>query len=143
MPKLDEISYSRDATIAAFRDYYQFLTKLYLPESAIDEPPPEGWPTTTTESKRDLGKTDEVIELLRHLPYIPQDNDYHMLQGAPYCRFHDWRSNSGLGEDIKVRTEDCAENVPAHVIGLTSGDGNDVTFLSTPSWASSTGPRCV
>lgn len=36
---LEDITYSREGTISAIRDYYQFLTKMYLPESAILEPP--------------------------------------------------------------------------------------------------------
>jgi hypothetical protein len=42
MHELSEIVYSRDATVAAFRDYYLFLTKMYLNESDIMEPPEEG-----------------------------------------------------------------------------------------------------
>lgn len=133
MPDLNQTSYSRDAVIAAVRDYFQFITKLYLPESAILEPPPDGWPTITTEKMRSLGKTDEVIELLRHLSYIR--NTAWDIQGAPWCRFMEWQSydDSKLSkeaiEGIKICTEGTAyENVPAHVIGLTSA-GRDWWLL--------------
>jgi len=43
---------------------------MYLRESDVIEPPEGGWPNITTDSLQDLGKTDEVISLLRHLPYI-------------------------------------------------------------------------
>jgi hypothetical protein len=42
MPSLSEISYSRDNFIAAVRDYYTFLVKMYLDESQITEPPEGG-----------------------------------------------------------------------------------------------------
>lgn len=123
MVELSDISYSRNATIAAVRSYYQFLTKLYLPESATLEPPPGGWPTITKDKMRSLGKTDEVIELLRHLPYL-RDTQWEM-QGAPWCRFMDWSSydiskmDKEEIEGIKICTEGPAnETSPAHVIGL-------------------------
>lgn len=141
MPRLHEITYSRDATIAAIRDYYHFLTKMYLPTSAVIEPPPDGWPTITADSLRPLGKTDEVIALLRHLPYIcePSD-DTDRMQGAPYCYFADYRSGrfdpalrEGRGGDVRILTEGPDyDQVPAHVVGLTkAGQDNPIFLLDT------------
>jgi hypothetical protein len=42
MPSLIDIKYSRQKTVSAVRDYYLFLTNLYLDESSITEPPPNG-----------------------------------------------------------------------------------------------------
>jgi hypothetical protein len=83
MPPLSEIVYSEAATIAAIRDYYKFLTKMYLNDSVITYPPEGGWPSITTESLQSLGKTKKVISLLRHLPYI-LDYSGH---GAAYTNF--------------------------------------------------------
>ncbi len=70
------IGYSRDATVAAVRSFYQFLTTLpALSPSAIKEPPPSGWPDINTTSHRQLKKQDDVIDLLRHLPYIDEHAD--------------------------------------------------------------------
>ena len=55
------VGFNRDATVAAIRDYYHFLTKMYLDEDRIMEPPPGGWPNMTPETMSPLGKTDEVI----------------------------------------------------------------------------------
>lgn len=38
MPDLEDISYSRDETVAVANDYYDFLTKMYLKESDIIKP---------------------------------------------------------------------------------------------------------
>ncbi|KAK3901274.1 hypothetical protein C8A05DRAFT_35053 [Staphylotrichum tortipilum] len=35
--------YSQDEAVAAFTDYFEFLTKMYLDESFVAHPPPEGW----------------------------------------------------------------------------------------------------
>ncbi|KAK7990526.1 hypothetical protein PG990_014806 [Apiospora arundinis] len=66
--QLDDIHYSRDETISAVRQFYTFLSKMYIDESDILEPPEGGWPHV--ENLRCMGKTDEVYELLRHLPYL-------------------------------------------------------------------------
>jgi hypothetical protein len=72
---LCNIHYSREATVAAFEDYFEFLTAMYMDPAVIQTPPEGGWPQITVESMRPLGKTDEVVDLLRHLPYIRQDTD--------------------------------------------------------------------
>ncbi|KAG9682340.1 hypothetical protein KCU76_g13871, partial [Aureobasidium melanogenum] len=43
----------------------------------IVEPPEEGWPSITQDSLAGLEKTEAVIELLRHLPYIEPSEDYN------------------------------------------------------------------
>ncbi|KAH9985837.1 hypothetical protein F4779DRAFT_612010 [Xylariaceae sp. FL0662B] len=138
MPWLDEITYSRDATINAVREYYRFLVATYLPSSYIIEPPLTGWPSITADSFRAFGKSDEVIGLLRHLPYIhePSDDKYK-AEGAPNCFFADYSSDRihtplgmGRGEDVKILTEGLAyESVPAHVLGLTKGGRDNPVFL--------------
>lgn len=57
----DDVEYSEEAIVAAFRDYYTFLTKLYLRGSAITEPPVGGWPNINAESLRGLDKDKVVI----------------------------------------------------------------------------------
>lgn len=42
MSMLEDISYSREASIAAVRDYYHFLTRMYMEESVVVEPPKGG-----------------------------------------------------------------------------------------------------
>lgn len=82
---LCNISYSREATIAALKDYFLFLTELYLDPEQVAFSPKEGWEEITITNMRPLGKTDEVIQLLRHLPYI---------------------KSSGLGHDSTPTRED-------------------------------------
>jgi hypothetical protein len=122
MPLLNEISYSRDAVVAAVRDYYGFLVDMYLPKSQVLQAPDGGWPSITSDTWTDFGKSDEVIALLRHLPYIFNTN-YAEADGAPKCKFADWQSLTRItdGRQIKILTEiDAGEgDVPAHMVGLT------------------------
>jgi hypothetical protein len=122
MPLLNKISYSRDATVAAVRDYYGFLVDMYLPKSQVLQAPDGGWPTITSDAWTGFGKSDEVFELLRHLPYISSTN-YEEADGAPYRKFVDWQSFTRVTDwrPVKMLTEIDADegDVPAHVVGLT------------------------
>lgn len=88
MPLSKEIGYSRDAVVAAVRDYYKFLVAMYLPESQVLQDPDGDWPSITSDTWTDFDKSDEVIALLRHLPYI-SDTNYEEADGAPGCKFVD------------------------------------------------------
>ncbi|CAO2658389.1 Nn.00g061120.m01.CDS01 [Neocucurbitaria sp. VM-36] len=137
MPTFEDIVYSRKGCIDAVRRYYKFLVTFYLDDSLITEPPVGGWPSVTTDV---LGrnKTEEVVALLRHLPYIQRNLD---PEAAPWCRFANWQKNctylASRGttiEDLKVTTEDpeICDRVPADVVGLTQGGrGNPVFLLDT------------
>ena len=133
MPLLEEISYSRAACIAAVRDYYDFLTKMYLNEKEIEEPPPEGWPSITIKELKELGKTDEVIELLRRLPYTRLPDEKPQAEVTSDCTFANWKvvSRSRDFEYLRVVSEsyDIMDNVPAHVVGLAAGKEDNPVFL--------------
>ncbi|KAK3321749.1 hypothetical protein B0H66DRAFT_638289 [Apodospora peruviana] len=62
---------------------------MYLDEAAYESTPSTGWPRITPDSMRSFDKTDEVVELLRHLPY-PSDEDPdrrpQIMFGAILCR---------------------------------------------------------
>lgn len=141
MPWLNEITYSREACVAAVRDFYSFLTKMYLKETDFIEPPEGGWPSISPDRLRYLGKTNEVIALVRQLPYIraPSD-DRDKAQGIPNCYFADWQNLSGrlsensdrtICESLKVLSEgaDYPDAIPPHVFGLTYGGRNNPKFL--------------
>lgn len=82
-PSIYEITYSRDATVKAFRNYFQFLSAMYADESQIEEPPEGRWPTISPNGWPKFDKTDKVIDLLRHLPYISCS-----INIAPECDFY-------------------------------------------------------
>jgi len=141
MSELDETSsYSHDVTVSSFRDYFRFLTDLYMEDSDIIEPPEGGWPTVSQEFAKLFGKSDEVIALLRSLPYISASSNKWGIppHGTALCYWADWQQladmgtggdMSGLEANLKALTEGALEPVPAHVIGLTNGDRENKTFL--------------
>ncbi|KAG9594683.1 hypothetical protein KCU77_g3343, partial [Aureobasidium melanogenum] len=70
---------SRKPAVDAVRKYYYFLANDLgaISRNCIVEPPEEGWPSITQDSLAGLEKTEAVIELLRHLPYIEPSEDYN------------------------------------------------------------------
>ncbi|POR33442.1 Uncharacterized protein TPAR_06379 [Tolypocladium paradoxum] len=138
MPELRDITYSQEAAVAAVRGYYAFLSKMYLMESFVLEPPKDGWPFITAENMRALGKTDKVISLLRHLPYISSADEHKHPEAVPKCVFADWQSigkrlpnDAELAEEARVVSENASfyQHVPPHVISLTYGPEDDFIFL--------------
>ena len=84
--------YSRNECIAAICDFYSFSGKMFLDVfSSIINPAPGGWPNMAPEAMDCLGKSTEVMNSLRHLPF-PDDQPYtarpHCLPG---CRFQPGR----------------------------------------------------
>jgi hypothetical protein len=111
---------------------------MYLDEEQVLEPPEGGWPSITAQNLRGLGKTDEVIALLRHLPYISRPSDLIMAHGSARCVFADWQrlatSCAGAPDEAAAHLkwsseEDFDGNVPSHVVGLTNGGNYNSIFL--------------
>lgn len=61
---------SRDL-ISAITDFYKLVVQLpYVDPTALTHPPSQGWPNINAEELRKRGRTEEVIDLLRQLPYL-------------------------------------------------------------------------
>ena len=118
--------YSRDKCVAVIRDFYEFLTSMFMDPTFIVEPPPGGWPSIDADAMRELGKTDEVVDLLRHLPYIANNVS---AEGLPGCNFYKWtvaiddlRADKTDAECISLFTEGCEDQfgakLPGYCVGL-------------------------
>jgi hypothetical protein len=154
MPELTGITYSRDGCIAAVRDYSKFLVEMYLDPSAIVEPPERGWPDVTADVIiQSMGKTVEVLELLRHLPYIRDaDDDIFQAQGSARCEFEDWNSacrsvtlGRSTAQGLKNLSEGISfsDDVPGQVIGLTRGGQSIDIFLLDTALGVIYWPECI
>jgi hypothetical protein len=123
MPRIEDISYSRQATVAAIRDYYRFLVSMYLNPTDVQEPPEGGWPSIPLNGWKNFDKTDEVIGLLRELPYLRDRSAPFGLHGAAFTVFADWQwtPENIDGQVLKEWSEPDSDEatIPAHIVGLT------------------------
>lgn len=110
--------YSRDQTISAIRSFYQFFATLpSLPPEYIWEPPSSGWSEISSASLSHLGKNRDVIDLLRHIPYINDTQVAFETTVVDYTRSTwclDKSSNSGT-------LPPAAGVIPDYVVSLTDG----------------------
>lgn len=129
-----------DETIAAIKDYFNFLVKMYMDPTDIEEPPEGGWPNITKETMRDLKKDDDVIALLRHLPRISLAKRPEVLPG---CLLMDWKVSADdlingeiEGETLRAMSQgwdyQFRGKIPKHCLGLTLIDRDeDVIIINT------------
>ncbi|CAK7210823.1 hypothetical protein SBRCBS47491_000908 [Sporothrix bragantina] len=133
MNAMARLTYDRDATVAAVRDFYDFLTRIPRWSAGdFEDAPPGGWPELTDEYLSPLGKDAIVCDLLRHLPYLSpkesdeSDGDKSMV--APETHVLDYNSrNTRWWFENKRETIDGiyspigAGIIPSHVAVITSG----------------------
>ncbi|KAK8061070.1 hypothetical protein PG997_015291 [Apiospora hydei] len=75
-------AYSHDETVAAITSYYKLVSKVHAitRNSTLLFPPPEGWPELgRAEVAAGLGFSDEVMRLLRHIPYFEDSEAVQIL----------------------------------------------------------------
>ena len=125
--------YSQPKTIAAISKFYAFLTTLpYIPSSALVYPPPTGWPSIDDDVFAPLGKTPEVLNLLRHLPYF-EGGEWRITHDTTVLPYHapevgDLLKNGGSMENAGLKPFDSDEIAP-HAVYLTGGGDIYATWL--------------
>ncbi|KAJ4294406.1 hypothetical protein N0V90_008096 [Kalmusia sp. IMI 367209] len=94
--------YSRNELVDIIGDFYTFLTTFYIPSSSLKRPPPAGWPNITKERTKEFGKSPLVIDLLKHLPYIDEEDSRIQYK----CDVVDWSLYSAEGFTAAGQDED-------------------------------------
>lgn len=112
---------------------YQVMTRMYLPDDIILQPPEGGWPHITEQAYANLNKSPAAIELLRHIPYLKCGRSH---SDAPYiypeCSCVDYAGEYMHDCVINNQVSLCpAEEKPPHVVILGSmvgRNGFQITF---------------
>lgn len=127
----------RDQLVKTIGDYYKFLTRFYIPESALKFPPPGGWPNINSETTKDFARAPIVIDLLKHLPYIDEKEAGNMVTNIHYksdvvnyssWEPHQWSDDDQSGasslqewiEELEERKDEYSED---------EGDDDDEGYL--------------
>lgn len=128
-----DCSYDRNDLVGEVTAFYEFLTTMYIPPEALRRPPPDGWPNINAETYRSLNKTDRVIDLIRHLPYITRHTAWPYeiyfvtavvdYEGDPVKREVRRATESGKPLDVSyvnIEPESSYTHIPPHVLCLAS-----------------------
>ncbi|OBT62848.1 hypothetical protein VE03_07597 [Pseudogymnoascus sp. 23342-1-I1] len=144
MPRVTRSSQSArvQAIVEPIASFYALLSTFpYLRASDILTPPAAGWPQSDVVNFRKLGKTDFVVEVLRHLPYIRSDGNrewrigYDDTKPLTYAKVPGATGEYGSGACKLAELEDEVDQVvlwdsilephgqrlDAHVVPLTNG----------------------
>ncbi|KUJ09804.1 uncharacterized protein LY89DRAFT_788055, partial [Mollisia scopiformis] len=123
-----KLEYDREAIIATVTDFYKHMIKLpHIEPSDLLYPPPEGWPSITESNFAPLKRSEEVIELLRHLPYLKTSPGQVRGQESIVAwdtKPIDYREEKfqpdRIEEGVKMITQS-KDKFPAWVVPLTRG----------------------
>lgn len=115
-------TYFRDVVISSITSLYQSLP--HIDPSNIQLPPPGGWPEISSAllAAKGLHKTDEAVELLRHLPYITGKCPWMAPDSfvLDYRRFLEDEDGKYLFL-WELAGYDDSDSVPPWVVQLTTG----------------------
>jgi len=124
-----EPTYSCDEAVSEISSFYEFLVKLFLPEDAVIYPPAGGWTEINPANIRPP-INDTVFNLLRHLPYIRQEDD-----DDPWFVYPATVAINYTGEEYKKNRPSEPGNtteltsLPPHVAQLAYSKGRDGFYM--------------
>ncbi|KAK2831947.1 hypothetical protein FQN49_007007 [Arthroderma sp. PD_2] len=116
---------------AIFLDFYTFLTTLHYNAANLKIAPPEGWPNITPEFCGGL-KSDFAVDVLRHLPYLMNDDfgaqfhykseliDYTTYSPEEFHEADDWVQELGCFYSEHEENEDGIVD-SIHIIWIATG----------------------
>lgn len=86
------IHYDRQTVVRELTSFYEFLTTAHVPRSSVKYPPAgdAGWPEITKERFSWLGKTDTVLDLMKHLPYVYRKDMFEAHEVYPFTACVDY-----------------------------------------------------
>ena len=116
---------TRDEIISIITNFYTFLTTYpFLHPENIKTPPASGWPSSIVDAWRKMGKSEAVLDLLAHLPYIdapdwqwfPDTKPINYIGELPLLRLNEfgWEKKRSHFEPWSIK-------LPKDVFSLTEG----------------------
>ncbi|KAK8137868.1 hypothetical protein PG984_001248 [Apiospora sp. TS-2023a] len=132
-------AYNRDEIVSQLEAFYDFLP--HIPVEAVHKPPPGGWPSLTASSlgANIGGKSPEVVELLRRIPYIDGVHK-DSVAGSSYHDTHPWIANEAYPCDYRVVSQvGLGELSECDVPGWVLNVRDDVGFAVRPSYGDAGG----
>lgn len=110
--------------VDAVRKYYNFLVEELgaIPADCVEYPPEEGWSSISEASLAGLEKTKQVVDVLRHLPYIKYSSGSN-VQIAFATEALDYRGAEVAVGDRNRWIPHGNLEFPPHVVVLTADDG--------------------
>lgn len=123
----------REELVSELTSFHEFLVGLHLPPDALKRPPPGGWPSINQQQLRYLNKDDDVIDVLKHIPYIRQDEDLEPYQIYEHCVCNDltgvfFEQYSKEDRDAHI-TEPIGEEIDSSIVTLARADSRDGWFI--------------
>lgn len=119
-----------EAVASGLQSYFYFLLdalpRLKTPSGGnshlILPAPSDGWPDVTSEKLAILGKSDAVLDVLRHLPKFKADSEGNNVLAPHGTGMRDYAEEAKSGN---IHVEEWM-GLPAHVVPLTYAgrDGN-------------------
>ncbi|PQE04305.1 Alpha beta hydrolase fold protein [Rutstroemia sp. NJR-2017a BBW] len=113
-------TYDRNQITHLLTTYYQFLSTLPLIEAHdIVYPPPTGWINLANSTLPFLRKSDEVITLLQHLPYIRKNRGEAPYPISPDTFCLDYSSEDPKKVNSHQALISVTKSIPEWVVPLT------------------------
>ncbi|KAK7931045.1 hypothetical protein PG985_001757 [Apiospora marii] len=116
------MTYDPEAIATCVRRHYELLVKLaYLDPAVVQSPPPQGWSDDelAVDVLRALGRSENVICLLRRLPFLRQDLHDEKWEVYEETRPLSYLRRAGV---LGGRTPEACRSQGLHKLGLMPFD---------------------
>ncbi|WMI39107.1 uncharacterized protein CLAFUR5_20390 [Fulvia fulva] len=98
----------RKVVAAELLSLYEILVELYIPPDTLKRPPKEsGWDFVNAERFKFLGKTDAVIDLYKHIPYIMYHRAEYQTSYHSHC--YGWTGEHFKRGHLRGQSKDAME----------------------------------
>lgn len=123
----------REELVSELTSFYEFLVGLHLPADALKRPPPGGWPDINQKELGYLNKDDDVIDILKHIPYIRRDGPLNPFQIYEKTVCNDFTGTyfARFGKEYQTieATEPFEEEVDSSVATLAKPESRDGYYI--------------